>query len=803
MSRLAIPAAPVAIAFASGIALAPWARADVAWTTWLASLASAGALLLAGRTSWAATLLLAGVGAIGALRGIEPPLPPDHVARLELPRIARVDGRLAAEPVRWTPDRLRLLIDVEGVDGLPRSGRIQATVYGVPPPLAEGQRLAAELRLYPATGLRNPGTFDYAEHLKREGIRVTATARADRLTPLDDPVPPWPARIKHESLAAISRALPPTSGALLAGLLLGERTDLPHELDEGFRRAGVYHVLAVSGFNVALLAAAVFALCHLARVGRRTSAVIAIVVVIGFAAVVGPEPSVLRAVVMAVLVLAALLLERDASVTNSLALAALVILAVRPGDLHDPGFQLSFAATAGIVAAPIPRGLVLGAIGVSAAAQLAVLPITLTHFNQLSTIGVVANLGVVPLAGVATVAGLLAVGVSFLSESAAQVGFDAVWPVLLALRALVAIAAAVPGAVVHLPAPPWVAIACYTGALALGLVWWHLHAERPRVANPSGAAALALLALAVAVAAWPALRPPDGRLRLIVLDVGQGDAIALEAPDGRVLLVDAGGGGPMRLDAGERVVAPFLWNRGHLRLAGAIVTHPDADHAGGMETARRLFGAGSTWDADTLARGPLWLGGAMISLVDARAPDRAGGRGPSETRSFWASPGATHEPSPQRDRLVAWSRRGPDPPPRGSRRGRNDEAIVLRVEYGLASFLLASDIEAAREQALVASGAPIAATVLKIAHHGSRTSSTPAFLGAVGPAVAVISVGPRNPYGHPDPGVLERLATAGARVYRTDRDGAVIFETDGRTLMVTRWAARTTERFCLDPEAIC
>ena len=803
MSRLAIPAAPVAIAFASGIALAPWARADVAWTTWLASLASAGALLLAGRTSWAAALLLAGVGAIGALRGIEPPLPPDHVARLELPRIARVDGRLAAEPVRWTPDRLRLLIDVEGVDGLPRSGRIQATVYGVPPPLAEGQRLAAELRLYPATGLRNPGTFDYAEHLKREGIRVTATARADRLTPLDDPVPPWPARIKHESLAAISRALPPTSGALLAGLLLGERTDLPHELDEGFRLAGVYHVLAVSGFNVALLAAAVFALCHLARVGRRTSAVVAIVVVIGFAAVVGPEPSVLRAVVMAVLVLAALLLERDASVTNSLALAALVILAVRPGDLHDPGFQLSFAATAGIVAAPIPRGLVLGAIGVSAAAQLAVLPITLTHFNQLSTIGVVANLGVVPLAGVATVAGLLAVGVSFLSESAAQVGFDAVWPVLLALRALVAIAAAVPGAVVHLPAPPWVAIACYTGALALGLVWWHLHAERPRVANPSGVAALALLALAVAVAAWPALRPPDGRLRLIVLDVGQGDAIALEAPDGRVLLVDAGGGGPMRLDAGERVVAPFLWNRGHLRLAGAIVTHPDADHAGGMETVRRLFGAGSTWDADTLARGPLWLGGAMISLVRPLRGTVGGGPGP--LGDPWllgaARPGALETPA--RGLTASVVDEGPRGHTHRSPRSRNDEAIVLRVEYGLASFLLASDIEAAREQALVASGAPIAATVLKVAHHGSRTSSTPAFLGAVGPAVAVISVGPRNPYGHPDPGVLERLATAGARVYRTDRDGAVIFETDGRTLTVTRWAARRTERFCLDPEAIC
>src|SRR2546427_3716472 len=618
MSRLAIPAAPVAIAFASGIALAPWAGADVAWTTWLAALASAGALRHGGGTPWVGALLLAGVGAIGALRGIEPPLPPDHIARLELPRIARVDGRLAAEPVRWAPDRLRLLLDVEGADGLPRSGRIQATVYGVPPPLSEGQRLAAELRLYPATGLRNPGTFDYAEHLKREGIRVTATARAERLTPLDDPVPPWPARIKRESLAAISRGLPPTSGALLAGLLLGERTDLPHELDEGFRRAGVYHVLAVSGFNVALLAAAVFALCHLARVGRRTSAVIAIVVVTGFAAVVGPEPSVLRAVVMAVLVLAALLLERDASVTNSLALAALVILAVRPGDLHDPGFQLSFAATAGIVAAPIPRGLVLGAIGVSAAAQLAVLPITLTHFNQLSTIGVVANLGVVPLAGVATILGLGAVALSFLSEALAAVVFDAVWPILLALRGVVALAAQVPGAVVHLPAPGWIAVGCYVAGLALLLAW--RESRRLGVLLPG----VVLLAIAVGWAAWPLVRPADGRLRLTILDVGQGDAIVVEIPDGRALLVDCGSGGPMRLDAGERVVAPFLWNRGVLRLAAMAVTHDDSDHAGGAASVRRLFAIDEEWTAASLPLVPRRFGRVEITPLPPTAA--TGGR---------------------------------------------------------------------------------------------------------------------------------------------------------------------------------
>ena len=159
-----------------------------------------------------------------------------------------------------------------------------------------------------------------------------------------------------------------------------------------FRRAGVYHVLAVSGFNVALVASTAWAVLALARAPRRLTALAAIAVVLGFAAVVGSQPSVVRATIMAVLVLGALLVEREAAVLNSLALAALAILALRPDDLHDPGFQLSFAATAGIVLAPMPRQPMLAALGVSIAAQAAVLPISLAHFNQVSTIGVLANL---------------------------------------------------------------------------------------------------------------------------------------------------------------------------------------------------------------------------------------------------------------------------------------------------------------------------------------------------------------------------------------------------------------------------
>lgn len=744
MSFKRTPLVPPAVAFAVGVAGASLYGHTFPWVVWLAALVAGASLVALGRTAWAAGALLIGVAALGALRAADPPLAPDHIRRLPLPTIARVEGRLAAEPRSWAPDRVRLWLDASRADDAPASGRIQVTAYGVPPPLTVGQPIVAPLRLHAATGFRNPGTFDYSAYLAREGIRVIATVRAESIMPLDDPAPPWPVRVKREAVAAIGRALPPASAALLGGLLLGDRSGLPPDIDEAFRRAGVYHVLAVSGFNVALLATSVWALCSLARVGRRLAAIIAIVVVIGFALVVGPQPSVLRAAVMAVLVLAAVLLERDPSITNSLALAALAILAVRPGDLFDPGFQLSFAATLGIVIAPLPRGVVLGALGASAAAQLAVLPITLVHFNQLSTVGLVANLGVVPLAGAATVMGLVAVTCSFISEAVAAVAFDAVWPVLLALRGIVALAAAVPGAVVHLPAPSVFAVATYVGGLAL------LVARRWRVAA-------ILLAVALGAGAWPLVRPPDPRLRVTVLDVGQGDAIVAETPDGRAILIDAGSGGPRRLDAGERVVAPFLWNRGFLRLAGAVVTHDDSDHAGGMPAVRRLLRVDERWtglDPPAAARA---FGGVLVAALPRLA---TGGR-------------------------------------------RNDSGLVVRIEVGQVSFLLAADIEMARERELVGSGLPLAATVLKVAHHGSRSSTTAEFLRAVRPAVAVISVGPRNGYGHPDPGVLARLTEAGARIYRTDRDGAVILETDGHTLTVTRWASRRVDRICVDPEAIC
>jgi competence protein ComEC len=761
----AMPLVPLAAVFAGGVALAPVVTSPVAWIAWAAAGLLGAVLALLARPAAAAPAVLVAVAAVGAVRALVLPLPADHVGRLELPRASRIEGRLAGEPTRWTAERARLSLEVERVDDEPRSGRVQLTAYGVLPALTAGQRIALDARLDRPIGFRNPGTFDYGEYLIRHGVVVVGTTRGDRILALEPEAPPWPVRVRRQALAAMREALPPTSAALLAGLLLGDRTGLPPDVDTAFRRAGVYHVLAVSGFNVALIASTVWALLTLARAPRRAAALGAIVTVLGFAAIVGPEPSVIRATIMAVLILCALLLEREASVLNGLALAAIAILAVRPVDLHDPGFQLSFAATAGLVlAGGVPRtapsrlarirGWIVAALVASAAAQLAVLPITLTHFNQVSTIGVIANLAVVPLAGLATVLGLLAVAVGALSATVATWLYSGVWPVLLLLRGAVALAAAVPGAVLHLPAPGPLAIVGYVVALGLGLAARHLRATRRALARRLALVALAMALASALLALWPVLRSADGRLHVTVLDVGQGDAIVVEGPDGRAVLVDAGAGGPYRLDAGERVVAPFLWNRGILRLAAAVVTHADIDHAGGMAAVRDGFTIDQAWDG-TPGLAPLALGGATVTPLASALG------------------------------------------------GRNDAARVLRIEFGQASILLASDIEAAGEQALIASGAVLRATALKVPHHGSRTSSSPEMLNAVRPAVALISVGARNSYGHPDPGVLTRLTAAGSDVYRTDRDGALLLETDGHVLTVTAWVGRRSVRYCLDPETIC
>ena len=285
----ATPMVPVAAAFAGGVCVADWFHPPpfFIWSIGGGLALASAALLLRRREELATLFLLLTVGSLGLQRAGVPPLPPDHLARLALPSPVKIEGLLVAEPTKWAPGRSRLTLEAEafyeGSERRSARGILQVSVYGDIPTLTEGQRIAGEFRLHRPQGFRNPGGFDYPAYMAREGIFLVGNGRADRLTPLTPENPPWPVRIKRSALGTIHLHLPPASAALLAGLLLGDRTELPRVTDDAFRRAGVYHLLAVSGFNVALLASAVFLSLSLLRVPRRLVAAVAIGFLIGFA----------------------------------------------------------------------------------------------------------------------------------------------------------------------------------------------------------------------------------------------------------------------------------------------------------------------------------------------------------------------------------------------------------------------------------------------------------------------------------------------------------------------------------------
>jgi competence protein ComEC len=376
----------------------------------------------------------------------------------------------------------------------------------------------------------------------------------------------------------------------------------------------------------------------------------------------------------------------------------------------------------------------------------------LAFFNQLSLIGIVANLFVVPLAAPATTLGMLALLLSLVSDTLAGLCFSALWLMLVALRAVVWVAAAVPAAMVNLPAPAWGAVITWYAALALAPL-----SARRRLVVPA-LAGLLLMAAVLSVEPW--WRPGDGRLRVIFLDVGQGDATLIELPEGRRLLVDGGPGGARRFDVGERVLAPFLWNRPVRRLDVVALSHSDADHVGGLAAILRHFTVGEFWENGSW--GPA-AEETLQALERSRTPRRvlhAGSR-------LWMG-----------EALVTVLN-----PDGGERTDANDKSLVLRLDWRGVSLLLTGDLGWEGEERIRRQAGPLRVTMLKVGHHGSRFSSSAPFLDVARPALA-----------------LARLEAAGARVYRTDRDGAIIVETDGARLWVTRWASGIRDVFDLDPE---
>jgi len=556
-------------------------------------------------------------------------------------------------------------------------------------------------------------------------------------------------------LREAAAVLPPASAGLLPGLAVGDTSALTGEVDDDFRAAGLTHLLAVSGANLAIVAGAVLALLRLLRADPRLAAVVSAVAVIGFVVLARPSPSVVRAAAMAAVVLLALAMGRGRSAVPALAAAVLVLLLADPALAVHPGFALSVLATAALVLlAPgwsealqrrgTPRWAA-EAVCVPAAAFLATAPLVAGLNGEVSLVAVVANLLAVPAVAPATVLGVLAAVVSPLSAPLAQacawVAGPAVgWLVLVADRA-----AAVPGSV--LPWPAGLLGAVLLGLLAVALLWL---GRSPRWRALLLAVALGLALVLVPTRVAPPGWPPAG-WSVVACDVGQGDAVVLATGrPGWVVLVDAGP------EAGP--VDACLDRLGVRGIALVVLSHLHADHVGGLAGALRDRAVGGV--AVGPVREPDWaLRDVAEAAAGTTAPLVALAAG---HRLEW--PGLV---------LDVLGPRHPD----GFVDGEdgtavNDGSLVLRARTPAGTVLLTGDVELAAQADLLASGVDLRADVLKMPHHGSRYTSA-AFLAAVAPRAVLVSVGAGNRYRHPDPGLIGSLERAGAAVRRTDTAGDI------------------------------
>lgn len=679
--------------------------------------------------------------------------------------IVEITGHLEADPApvgeRWRL-RLRMSSFRQGEVSRDVAASVQVTVGGDArrPSLLAGDEVVLWTDLFLPRGFATPGAFDAAGYARRDGIHAFGyTKSAALVTPTGrnraGPVRRAAARIRAAARGVFARLLPagPERG-LVQAMVLGDVSEIDEATREMFRIAGTYHVLALSGTQVA--AVALLLVWSLRRFGAtpRVTAVAASLAVAFYAEVVGGEVPVVRAALMAAVLLVGRAVDLEADAANLLGLAALILLAQAPGDVADAGFQLSFGATWGLIAltGPIacrlPRLPFRGelALAGSLAAQAAVLPLMAWHFHRLSPLGFLLNAAAVPLStGVLAAGVLLLVAAPFSSLAAPTV--TGAWGLAHALRLSAQAATHVPGADVRVAAPALWLMGAYGVALA-ALV---LGRSRRRAPWVYGLSLLGLVA-----GPWPS--GGDGRLHVTFLDVGQGDAIVLRSPAGRAMLIDAGGLRGSRYDVGASVVAPYLWWAGVRRLDRFVLSHAHYDHAGGAGFVIRHFRPAELWEGPAPARDPEYERYAKEAA--GRATRRTLVRG---VTTSWDGVQLT---------VVSPAGRPP------AARTRNDDSLVLEVRWGDVSILLTGDIEAAAERAL--DGRRV--DVLKVPHHGSRTSSSAAFLDRLRPRLGIVSVGARNPFGHPEGAVLARYRARGALVLRTDIDGTIAVSTDGRRL---------------------
>ena len=726
---------------------------------------------------------------------LNPDLPPEHIARNLADEPVVVEGVIDSHP-EATEHGYRLYLRAERVytNNVPRPvvGRLLLSIQEGGVQCVTGDRVRFASRIKKPRNYGLPGEFDVERFMAFRSIFATAFIKESSELVFIGASGEfrWQRRIDVIALHLgeyIEKNVPGTEGTILRALLLGDMGAVPRGIKDAYTRTGVNHILSISGFHVGIIALFIvqilmltartseFLLLHLNV--RRFSLVVTLPVLVFYLFLSGAAPATVRSLIMIAVYILAMVLERETDPVDSLMLAALVILAFSPPALFDLSFQLSFLAFWGIlVLAPLlmspfrrvagntTRKLLLFFMVSVAATAATILPVAF-YFHRTTIAGLISNFFIVPLLGYgAVIIGFTALPFVYLAPFIAK-------PLFLAAAFLVKISDAIIMLLAKIPTLP------IFNPSRLDLTLFYLFMTAVTFIKAANIRRSCCILLALVLLASTLMHGPadKGKLAITFFSIGQGDSMLVNFPNGKTMLIDGGGKpGESSWDAGERLLAPALWKMEIDRIDYMVLTHPDADHLQGLKYVAANFKVGEFWSGRIFPESREYL--ELLSILGSRGvPVRLvnAASGPvvvGETRI---------EPLSPRDSQI--------PPSSGDRPNLNDDSLVFRLVAGRFAALFTGDIGGDLEAGLAEHPALVRCTILKVPHHGSRFSSSMAFLKAAAPEIAVVSAGYKNSYHLPAQETLDKLQTLGIRLYRTDLDGtvrAVFDDSPGKALTI-------------------